>query len=353
MTHKLLVISLISFVLICFNSSFVNAQEGQKQYKVACVGFWNFENLFDTKDNANVRDSEFTPNGSKNYTKKVYKEKQSNLAEVVSQLGTDMTPDGPAILGVCEIENKGVLEDFVSQKKMEKFNYSIVHYDSPDKRGIDVALLYQPKYFEVTASQNIPLMIYEDKGDRIFTRDVLFVSGLFDGEPMHVFVNHWPSRSGGEARSAPRRNAAAAVCRNMIDSLQMADPDAKIIVMGDMNDDPSNKSMCKVLRAQGKQKKIKEGDLFNPMYEFYKKGFGTTAWRDAWSLFDQIAISQKLLDKDQKGYFFLRANVHNKKFMRQKTGQFKGYPLRTFVGDTYMGGYSDHFPVYIYLVKEK
>ncbi len=331
----------------------LNAQEAEKKYKVACVGFWNFENLFDTEDTPDVRDSEFTPDGRKNYTKEIYKEKQGNLAEVISQLGTTMTPDGLAILGVCEVENKMVLEDLVAHKKLEKQNYSIVHYDSPDKRGIDVALLYQPKYFEVTASQNLPLMIYEDKGNRIYTRDILFVSGIFDGEPMHVLVNHWPSRSGGEARSAPRRNAAAALCRSVIDSLQTADPDVKVIVMGDMNDDPSNKSMCKILRAKGKQKKVMKGDLFNPMYEFYKKGIGTTAWRDAWSLFDQIAFSEKLLDKRQKGYFFHKAAVHNKKFMVQKTGQFKGYPLRTFVGDTYMGGYSDHFPVYIYLLKEK
>ena len=348
MIIKLLVLAIVSVLITP-----LNAQNAEKQYKVACIGFWNFENLFDTKDNPDVRDSEFTPNGRKNYTKEIYNEKQGHLADVISQLGTDMTPDGPAILGVCEIENKGVLEDFVSQKKMAKQNYSIVHYDSPDKRGIDVALLYQPKYFEVTASKNIPLMIYEDKGDRIYTRDILFVSGNFDGEPLHVLVNHWPSRSGGEARSAPRRNAAAALCRSVIDSLQTADPNVKVIVMGDMNDDPSNKSMCKILRAKGKQKKVQQGDLFNPMYDFFKKGIGTTAWRDAWSLFDQIAFSEKLLDKNQKGYFFHKAAVHNKKFMVQKTGQFKGYPLRTFVGDTYKGGYSDHFPVYIYLLKEK
>ncbi len=324
----------------------------KQQYKVACVGFYNFENLFDTVDSPDTNDSEFLPDGKRNWTTDIYKDKLKNLDRVVSELGTELTPDGVAILGVAEIENRNVLEDFVKQEKVASRNYQIVHYDSPDERGIDVALIYQPKYFTVTSSRAIPLLIYGSDGERNLTRDILLVSGLLDGEPLHMMVNHWPSRRGGEAATAPYRNAAALVCKNIKDSLLTIDPSAKVIVMGDLNDDPNSPSVKKVMDAKAKKDDVKPGGFFNPMFAYFKEGLGTMAYQDAWSLFDQIIISEGLVNEKQAGYRFHKAQVHSKPYLIQKTGQYKGYPFRTFDFDNYIGGYSDHFPVYLYLVKK-
>jgi len=345
MRVKLFCLFMLGFGLV-FNLS---AQE--QSYKIGAIGFYNFENLFDTLDTPDVRDSEFTPKGKKAYGGKIYQEKLDHLSSVVSQMATDVTPDGLAILGVCEIENRSVLEDFVKMPKIKDRNYQIVHYDSPDKRGIDVGLIYNPKYFKVTHSEPLLLDIQQSDGDTVFTRDILYVNGEFDGDLLHVFVNHWPSRSGGEKRSAWRRNAAAQRVRGVIDSLLAADANAKIVVMGDLNDDPNNDSCKKYIGAQRKKEKMKKDQLYNPMWDYYNKGIGTTAWQDAWSLFDQIHLSYALSQRDEEGYFFYKANIFNKKYLRQRTGRFQGYPFRTFVGDSYLGGYSDHFPVYVYLVK--
>jgi hypothetical protein len=324
----------------------------EKQVKVACVGFYNFENLFDTLDSPDTQDEEFLPNGTRNWTSKIYQEKLGNLAKVVGELGTDLTPDGPAILGVAEIENRLVLEDFVKQPAVAKRRYQIVHYDSPDERGIDVALLYNPKYFTVRGSEAIPMKIFTGDGKEDKTRDILYVAGELDGEPLHILVNHWPSRRGGEKATQPFRNAAALTCKQVKDSLLRFDPHAKVIVMGDLNDDPVSPSLKEVLAAKYKVKDVQEGDFFNPMYAFYKEGHGTMAYQDAWSLFDQIVISEGLVNKKQTGFYYHKAHVHNKPYLIQKTGQFKGYPFRTFDFDNYIGGYSDHFAVCVYLVKE-
>ncbi len=340
--YTLLLVSLLLMTSFAF---------AQKSYKVGCIGFYNFENLFDTIDHPDKRDEEFTPEGDKVYTTAVYREKLSHLADVVSQLGTEMTPDGVSILGVAEVENRKVLEDFAKQEKVADRNYQIVHYESPDRRGIDVALLYQPKYYEVQHSKPYPVLIYEDNGDRKYTRDVLLVSGLYDGEPLHILVNHWPSRSGGEKASRPYRNAAAKVCKGIVDSLLLVDAAAKIILMGDLNDDPVSPSVRQILQCRNKAEQVKNEQLFNPMEEYFRNGIGTLAYRDAWSLFDQLILSGALVN-DQKGYRFYQAHVFNPRYLVQKTGQYKGYPFRTFSGDTYLSGYSDHFPVYLYLLKE-
>ncbi len=324
----------------------------QKQYNIGAIGFYNLENLFDTIDSPDTRDSEFTPLGDNLYNTEVYLDKLNKLARVISELGTDRTPDGVAILGVAEVENRKVLEDLVAEPAIRARRYEIVHYDSPDQRGIDVGLLYQPKYYKVLNSRPIPVEIYDDKGERTYTRDILFVSGLFDGEPLHVLVNHWPSRRGGEAATQPLRNYAASLCKSVADSLMQADPNAKIIIMGDLNDDPSSPSVRQVLNAKQKKEQVKPGGMFNPMYDFYKKGIGTLAYQDAWSLFDQLILSYGLINPSAGGYQFYQANVHNKPYMTQQTGHFKGYPFRCYVGATYTGGYSDHFPVYLYLIRE-
>ncbi len=347
--------SMIKPISIFFLSSILTfslfAQD--KSYQVGCVGFYNFENLFDTLDTEYVRDTEFTPKGSKLWTTQRYQEKLDHMADVVSQLGTELTPDGVAILGVCEVENRYVLEDFVKHPKVKDRDYQILHFDSRDHRGIDVGLLYQKKYFKPTDAKPIFIGKIPYRQDSSYTRDILLVSGVFaESDTLHVLVNHWPSRSGGEKASRPNRNRAAIACRKVIDSLYQINPRAKVIVMGDLNDDPTNESVIKHLRAKKSQNKLKEGELFNPMYSFYKKGLGTTAWRDAWSLFDQLIVSQGLLDNKDEGFFYLKSKVFNPKYMTQKTGRFKGYPFRSFVGDNWMGGYSDHFPVYLFLAKE-
>lgn len=322
-----------------------------QQYRVGAIGFYNVENLFDTLDTPGVRDTEFSPAGGKHYGTEIYLDKLNKLAELVEEVATDVTPDGLSLLGVSEIENRSVLEDLVRHPKIADRDYQIVHYDSPDKRGIDVALLYQPKYFQVESSKPLHLNIFTLDGDTVFTRDILLVSGSYDGEPLHVMVNHWPSRSGGEAASRYRRNAAALRAKLAADSILTDDPNAKILIMGDLNDDPISPSVAEVIQAEGRLRRVEPGGFYNPWYDLFRKGLGTLAYRDAWSLFDQILLSQAFTDSDSEGYRFYQANIHKKPKMLQKTGQYKGYPLRSFVGDSYMGGYSDHFPVYVLLIK--
>lgn len=340
--------SILITALLITNSAF--AQE-KKDFKVACIAFYNIENLFDTIDTPGVNDYEFTPDGPNQWNSKKYYEKLSNIAKVISQIGTDHTPHGPAIIGLCEIENRLVLDDLVNTEPIKSKNYQIVHFDGPDRRGVDVALFYQPSYFKVTNSKSYRLSI-PDRDD-FFTRDQLLVSGEFQGEMMHFIVNHWPSRSGGESRSRPLRNAAAALSRSIIDSIQAVDPNAKIIHMGDLNDNPDNESVLNILRSKPLSTKLEAGDMHNPFFDIYKKGIGTLAYRDTWSLFDIISVSQPLIEKDFSSFRFYRAFVFNKPFLQQPSGRFKGYPFRMIAGGQYLGGYSDHFPTYILLVKEK
>lgn len=323
----------------------------QQQYKVVSIGFYNLENLYDTINQDNVNDEEFTPEGTRGYTAKVFKDKLSKLSDVISILSTDITPDGPAILGVAEIENRSVLEALVQQPKLASRNYKIVHYDSPDLRGVDVGLLYNPKYFKETYSEALFVPLKGDEGKGYFTRDVLYVEGYLSNEKVFIFVNHWPSRRGGEEASAPGRALAASIAKHKIDSVTAIDPNAKIVLMGDLNDDPISPSVTSVIGARGKKEEVRSGGMFNPWMDPYKKGIGTLAYQDAWGLFDQILISYGWLDKNQKGYHYHKAEIFNREFMVQKTGKYKGYPMRTYDGNRYNGGYSDHFPTYIILAK--
>ena len=342
MTIRLALLSLLlaSFTLV----------DAQKQYKVICVGFYNFENLFDTEDHPDKQDSEFTPEGSNHYTEDRYQTKLENLSEVVSKMGTEVTPHGPAILGVCEIENRKVLEDFVLHPNIVDRNYQIVHFESPDRRGIDNALLYQEEYFKVTRAYTIPMPTRISDGDTSYSRDILTVHGTIDDEPVVILVNHWPSRRGGEKATAPLRNRAAEICRMVVDSAN--EQGIKSIVMGDLNDDPVNTSVSEILRARPSTRKLRSGDMYNPFYDFYKRGMGTTAYQDAWSLFDQIILSHQWVRKTN-GFEYYKARVFNEPWLTQRLGHFKGYPFRTYGGGTWLGGYSDHFPVYVFLVKER
>jgi len=325
---------------------------GQNSMKAGLIAFYNLENLFDTINTENVEDEEFTPSGLNKWTSDKYWIKIDRLAEAISRLGEDEgIKGGPAIIGVSEIENRAVLQDLISNPSLRNSNYQIIHYDSPDLRGVDVALLYQPRFFRVTSSDSPVLKIYDENNQRVYTRDQLVVSGLFDGEKVSFIVNHWPSRSSGETLTRPRRNEAATLTRHLVDSLTATDKNAKVIVMGDLNDDPVNESLRKFLRAGDDPEKLKEGELFNTMYPLFKKGIGSLYYRDGMNLFDQIIVTPSLLGKDYSSYKYYKSRVFNKSFLTQADGQYKDYPFRTYVGPTFQGGYSDHFPVYILIVR--
>lgn len=329
----------------------VLSQAQKNNFKSAIVGFYNLENFYDTVDNPLVNDEEFLPGSIRNYNTAIYLDKVDKLAKVISEIGVEMNPDGPAILGVSEIENDTVLRDLTRHPLLAKRKYEIVHYDSRDIRGVDVGLLYNPKYFKVENSDKLFVQLPGGSKDAYFTRDILWVKGTLDGETIHVYVNHWPSRYGGEARSAPAREAAARVCRNHMDSILKEDPNARFIVMGDLNDDPINASVQSVLKATGKEKDVKGDVLFNPWYAMYRKGLGTLAYQDAWGLFDQIIISQPFLSKNQDGFFLYQQHIFRREYLVENRGRYKGYPMRTWDGNTYRGGYSDHFPTYLVLLK--
>ncbi len=322
-------------------------------YKVGLIGFYNLENLFDTINDPNVNDEEFLPGGTKNYTGKIYLDKLNHLASVLSKIGTDLSPDGLSIIGNAEVENEGVLKDLVNEPLLKSRNYQIVHFDSPDERGIDVAMLYNPKYFTLIKKESLNVHLMNSDSTERKTRDVLFVYGKYDGEDIFVFVNHWPSRRGGEEVSAPGRARAAGVCKAKIDSITAKNPDAKIVVMGDLNDDPVSPSVAVVLGAKGEKNMVGKGGLYNPWVTPYKQGIGTLAYNDSWNLFDQIMVSEAFLNKSNPGYFFNKAEIFSRPWMLQTSGRYKGYPKRTFDFDNYIAGYSDHFPTYIVLLKKQ
>ncbi len=339
------------FTLAFFFCLFMEVM-GQSTYKSAIIGFYNFENLYDTIFHGKNDDEAFTPHGSKAYTNAVFNDKISKLAKVISQIGSNINADGPALLGTAEIENKYVLDTLLRHPLIASRKYKYVHYDSKDLRGVDVALIYNPKYFKVEKSRAIYVQLPAGAKDAVYTRDILWVRGLLDGERVHLFVNHWPSRAGGEKRSEPGRMAAANTVRKFIDSLLIIDPAAKIIVMGDLNDDPINNSITKGLKASADKNNLHSDDLYNPWVGMYKSGKGTLAYQDAWSLFDQILLSASFLNKSQTSFFYYKNDVFKADYMIENEGKYKGYPMRTYSGDVYRGGYSDHFPTYVVLLKK-
>ncbi|MEX1132677.1 MAG: endonuclease/exonuclease/phosphatase family protein [Flavobacteriales bacterium] len=331
-------------------ASACQAQPTKKEFVPALVGFYNVENLFDTIDTPDVNDTEYTPGSAKLWNTARYERKLDRLAQVIGDMGKDLHPQGVAILGLCEVENKQVVEDLARNKGIRDRGYKVVHEDGPDLRGIDAALMYDPKRFKVLAHKSYRLTMPE-KPD-LLTRDQLLVSGILDGDTMHVIVAHWPSRRGGEKRSMPNRKAAAELGRHIIDSLLARNADARVMYMGDLNDDPVSPSVARFLRSTGDKSQAVDGRLYNPMYAPYQKGVGTLAWRDAWNLFDQIIISEALVSGQGGNYKYYGARIFNEPYLGQKDGNFAGYPFRTYVGDTYQDGFSDHFPVFLILVKE-
>lgn len=344
-----------SFILFFWISSERCFAQEKRDFKINTIAFYNVENLFDTKNNPITFDDDRTPDGKDVWTPEKYRDKLGKLARVISEIGRETAGTSPAIIGLCEVENRMVVEDLVNQPQLLDADYGIVHFDSPDRRGIDVALLYKKSLFKPLNSHSRRLMIYDfkDSTKRVYTRDQLVVSGVLDSEKIHFIVNHWPSRSGGEARSSYKRERAAHLNNKIMDSLFQLDPYAKIISMGDFNDDPTNRSLKKVLKLKEDAKNIGVREIYNPMEKMLKQGLGTLAYRDGWNLFDQILLTGKFLQKDYSEYQFYKAGIYNRNYLHTPNGQYKGYPFRSYGYGGYVGGYSDHFPVYVFLIKEK
>jgi predicted extracellular nuclease len=309
------------------------------------------ENLFDTINDPKTWDDDRTPKGRDRWTSVIYEKKLKNIAKVIAEIGFDLTNQAPSVIGLCEIENRRVLEDLIKTESLIKENYQIIHYDSPDERGIDVAMLFKQNRFNVSSSKTYPLYLKRKDGSRDYTRDHLLVSGFLDKDPIHFIINHWPSRSGGQMRSEPSRILAGKLNKKIIDSILQSNPKANIISMGDFNDNPSDKSIKPILNTIFKKSKIKEGQLFNPMEELYRKGYGSYRYRDKWDMIDQFLLSKNLVD-NKNGLFFLKASVFNKKYLINPSGKYEGYPFKSFAGGKFLNGYSDHFPIYLYLAKE-
>lgn len=362
----------LGFLLIVMLSISIKAQD--KKYKIRTVAFYNFENLFDTINQANF-DEEWLPYGLQHWTGKKYRQKLENLSRVIMQIGVnDQQKEVPTFVGCSEIENRGVLEDLIKQPNLIDSDYGIVHFDSPDKRGVDVGLLYRKAYFKPTSFINIPLLVYrgqakkgakkeieteQDKADldkmevannnRFYTRNILLVTGLLDGEEINILVNHWPSRSGGEKRTSAFREEAGRLNRKIMDSIYKLNPNAKIITMGDFNDGAYNKSIKKGIRAKLKKSEVEVFGIYNPFEQMAKDGKASLFYRDAGDIFDQIMVSEPLVKDDYSSFRYWKAGIYSKPFMIQTSGQYKGYPLRHSANEV---GFSDHFPVYIYLIKE-
>ena len=320
---------------------FSNLKSKSTTKNLFSIAFYNLENLFDVTDDPKTFDDDFTPKGKLKWHTKRYNKKIKKLSSVIQQIGTDKSIYPPAIIGVAEIENKSVLNDLIYSKNLKEHHYEYVHYDSPDMRGIDVGLLYNKQLFELLSSEVFPLYLEGEDGDRDFTRDALLVNGNLNGEFVSIIVNHWPSRRKGTEESEYKRIKASELNRSIINQIQEKNSEAKIIVMGDFNDNPTNNSILNLVKD----------DFFNPMQRLLSNGKGTLKYKEDWYLFDQIIFSKNFLNKNHEGHTFKSAEVFNPDFMKVFKGKNKGKPFRTYIIRWYQGGFSDHFPVYSFLEK--
>jgi len=343
----------ISLVIAMF-VIFSNTLFSQKNYQIKTVAFYNLENLFDTINDPTKNDEASPIMEIKENRTVIYQKKLNNMAKVLSEIGIQEAKNTPVIIGVSEIENRKVLEDLIQTSYLKDKQYSIIQYDSPDLRGIDVALLYQESYFKPIHHEAFELRLWDENGMRIYTRDQLLVSGYLDDELIHVIVNHWPSRRGGEEKSRSKREKAAYLNTQIIEKIKLSDPNPKVIIMGDLNDDPTNSSLKTVLKTKAIKANVKEGDIYNPMEDMFRRGQNTLVYRDNINLFDQIMFTSPLLSttKDYTTYKMYKTNVFNPKYLTTQTGKYKGYPFRSWSYGNFIGGYSDHYPVYMYLIKE-
>lgn len=336
--------------LLVWLLSAASAQE--KKFGMYAVGFYNLENLFDTIHDEGKNDYEYLPEGAVKWNGMKYFAKLKNMSTVLAEMGTDKLPNiGASVIGVSEVENSRALTDLVNQPALKARGMKFVHIEGPDKRGVDCALLYNPRFFTPEKSF---LKFYkpEPKDSAYHTRGFLTVQGKLGGDDVTFIVCHWPSRA---AVSYYRERAGKQV-RALKDSICKADPDMKVMVMGDMNDDPSDPSMAKALGAKRDMKNVGEADMYNPWWNVLaKEGRGTLMYDGKWNLFDQIVLSPNLLNLDgQKDYSSLKLFKHeifSRKYLFQTEGRYKGNTKRTHASGVWLNGYSDHLPVVVYLVK--
>lgn len=325
------------------------------------IGFYNVENLFDTVHDEGKNDYEFLPDGANEWTDAKYEKKLHNIATVIRTMAEE-NKTWHAILGVSEIENRHVLEDLVSQPEISKADYQIVHYDGPDRRGVDVALLYRADCFELIESKSIPFTfdpsskvtftLSKEDQDYFRTRDILMVRGKLGGEMFAFFVAHLPSRIGGKGSDLRSRGAEIMYDESL--KLMKEHPGIKIVAMGDMNDNPTDESMVKYMHSEETIAKTGDLDFFSPFISMLKAGYGSLSYRGAWNIYDIIVMNKALASPEkgtlgvkpivQKKYY---GRVFHKDFMVQQSGQYKGSPFRTFSNGSFIGGYSDHYPTYI------
>ncbi|MEN8249637.1 MAG: endonuclease/exonuclease/phosphatase family protein [Bacteroidota bacterium] len=327
---KIIIIYTYLIAMLTLHITAASAQE-------KTIGFYNVENLFDIENDETINDEEFLPDGANEWDAEKYANKLIRISEVLSAMNLD-------IIGVSEVENRKVLEDLVTHPNMVSLRYQIIHFNSPDYRGIDVALLYKPSVFKPFSTAMIPIFDPEEPGFK--TRDILLVKGLMDTDTISVFVNHWPSRRGGKE---DKRILAAQVLRNAVDSLLSLNPQANIVCVGDFNDDPTNKSLKKVLNAVGKMDKLENNALYNPSTAIYKKGYGTGVYNGVWNLFDQVIISENLAKTSDDGFNYIPGSftIFAPRWMQVQEGPGRGSPYRNFSYGAYQNGYSDHYPVFI------
>lgn len=339
---KAIIGMMVFWVLIGFSHA-------QKQHKALYgVAFYNLENLFDTIHNDGKNDYEYLPEGRNKWGTMKYMAKLKNLSRVISELAVDKVPEGPAVIGVSEVEDRCVLEDLLNQPALADRGYKIEHYEGPDHRGIDCALFYNPEFFQVDSSKLVPY-VYLNKDTIHATRGFLVVSGNLAGEPVHFIVCHWPSRAAG----SECRNWAGAQVRAVKDELVQNNPSCKVIIMGDMNDDPMDKSMSLFLGAKREREEVAVHDLYNPWWNtLEKEKKGTLCYRGRWNLFDQIVFTGNMLNEDCKTLSYWKNEVFMRDYLFQQEGKYKGYPQRTHAGGVWLNGYSDHLPTLIYLMKE-
>ena len=306
------------------------------------LAFYNVENLFDTIDEPNTIDSEYTPNSSLKWNTQRYFTKLKNISKVVEAMNF------PTIMGMAEVENRRVLEDLITQPLLSSKNYGIAHFDSPDERGIDVAMIYRKSEFEIK-KQKTHAIKFPNSDDK--TRDILEVNGILrGGMEVTVFVNHFPSRRGGAQESEPKRVYVASVLRKAVDSLFQKNPNARIVIMGDFNDEPSNNSLKKTLGAAEWHREtatsVPSAALYNLGAAIEKRGEGTEYYR-GWDVLDQIIVSGTFLDARSKTTTKDEETVFNPDLVIFKDKAGQRLPNRTYTGPIYRGGFSDHFPVFI------
>jgi len=308
----------------------------EKRINQYTIAFYNLENLFDTKDDPKKLDNDFTEKAERNWNLRRFNKKVRNLGQVIQQIGFKDISHPPVLIGVAEIENAFVLRKLVDSEFLKNKKYDFVHFNSPDERGIDTALIYRKEFFKIIEKKAITVFLQDEYGKRDFTRDILYIKGLLENESVHVLINHWPSRRTGAEETSYKRVTAAKKNREVVASIIKEDPSAKIIIMGDFNDDPSSESVRKLVGF----------DLYNPMELLHTKYSGSTNYRGNWNLFDQIILSNNFLQQHGNSFRFNEAKIFNAKSLTEFKGRSKGNPFRTFLGRKYNGGISDHFPVY-------